>query len=39
MAGNRIFFAGEHTSVNEPATVHGAYWSGQQAARDVIANE
>ncbi len=33
--GNRLFFAGEHTSSAYPGTVHGAYLSGQEAARRV----
>jgi monoamine oxidase len=32
----RLCFAGEHTSHDYPATVHGAYLSGQRAARSVI---
>ncbi|MFQ5749105.1 MAG: FAD-dependent oxidoreductase [Planctomycetota bacterium] len=34
-AGDRLFFAGEHTSPKYPATVHGAYLSGLRAARDL----
>jgi monoamine oxidase len=34
-AGATLFFAGEATSVNSPATVHGAYASGQRAAREM----
>ena len=30
-----LFFAGEATSVNSPATVHGAYMSGERAAREI----
>lgn len=30
-----LFFAGEATSVNSPATVHGAYLSGVRAAREI----
>ncbi|KAL4448490.1 hypothetical protein ABPG75_005709 [Micractinium tetrahymenae] len=36
MAGNRIFFAGEHTRTDYPATTHGALLSGQKAARDLL---
>ncbi|MCJ7670625.1 MAG: FAD-dependent oxidoreductase, partial [Acidimicrobiia bacterium] len=32
---DRVFFAGEATSVANAATVHGAYESGLRAARDV----
>ena len=35
--GERLFFAGEATSRDFPATVHGAYLSGSRAARQVIA--
>lgn len=35
MARNRIFFAGEHTRPDHPATVHGAVLSGRKAATDV----
>lgn len=31
-----LHFAGEHTTVTHPATVHGAYLSGLRAASDVI---
>ncbi|KAK6067014.1 Lysine-specific histone demethylase 1A [Seiridium cupressi] len=31
-----LFFAGEHTTVSHPATVHGAYLSGLRAATEVI---
>ena len=31
----RVFFAGEALHPHDPGTVHGAYWSGQQAARQV----
>jgi len=36
--GDRIFFAGEHTAFPEDAygTVHGAFVSGQRAAREII---
>ncbi len=34
----RVFFAGEATAQDYPATVHGAWLSGQRAARDVIAS-
>lgn len=30
------YFAGEHTTVTHPATVHGAYLSGLRAASDVL---
>ncbi len=32
----RLFFAGEHTSVEHPATVHGALLSGRRAAREIL---
>lgn len=32
---NRLFFAGEATSLTDPATVHGAYLSGIRAATEV----
>ena len=32
---NRLFFAGEATSLTDPATVHGAYSSGIRAAKEV----
>jgi len=32
---NRVFFAGEHTSRDYRGTVHGAYLSGEQAARSI----
>jgi monoamine oxidase len=31
----RLFFAGEHASAAYPGTVHGAYWSGHDAAQRV----
>ena len=31
----RVFFAGEALHPHDPGTVHGAYWSGQRAARRV----
>ncbi len=34
----RLFFAGEATSTEAPATVHGAYASGQRVARDIAAS-
>ncbi|NJO08023.1 MAG: NAD(P)-binding protein [Chloroflexaceae bacterium] len=34
--GSRLFFAGEATSPNYPATVHGALLSGRRAADDII---
>jgi monoamine oxidase len=36
--GGRVFFAGEATSTAAPATVHGAYASGQRAARAIAAS-
>lgn len=33
--GDRVFFAGEATSEDHPATVHGAYLSGVRAARQI----
>jgi hypothetical protein len=35
---NTVFFAGEHTSGDFRGTTHGAYASGVQAAKDIIAN-
>jgi monoamine oxidase len=35
--GARLVFAGEATSVNGPATLHGAYQSGERAAAQVLA--
>ncbi len=35
--GDRLFFAGEATNVDHPATVHGALASGQRAASEVLA--
>ena len=35
--GGRLFFAGEASSKNHFGTAHGAYLSGVQAARDVLA--
>ncbi|HEX4149738.1 MAG TPA: FAD-dependent oxidoreductase, partial [Pirellulales bacterium] len=35
--GGRLFFAGEHTNRRYAATVHGAYLSGQRAARQLAA--
>lgn len=32
----RIYFAGEHTSADYPATDHGAYLSGTRAAREIL---
>jgi monoamine oxidase len=32
---NTLFFAGEATHRNDPASVHGAWWSGQRAARQI----
>ena len=33
----RVFFAGEALHLYDPGTVHGAYWTGQRAARQVRA--
>lgn len=33
----KIFFAGEHTHRQHPATVHGALLSGQRTAREILA--
>lgn len=38
IAGNRIFFAGEHTRADHPATVNGALLSGRKAATDLLAS-
>ena len=35
--GDKLFFAGEATSEDYPATVHGAYLSGVRAAREIAA--
>ncbi len=35
--GNRVFFAGEATEPVEYGTVHGALWSGEQAAEAIFA--
>lgn len=35
--GQRLFFAGEHTSPDHPSTVHGAILSGRRAAEEVKA--
>ena len=32
-----VYFAGEATHRDDPATVHGAYWSGERAARSLLA--
>ncbi len=32
----QLFFAGEATSQQYPATAHGAYWSGQREAERII---
>jgi monoamine oxidase len=37
-AGPRLWLAGEHTVVDHPATVHGAWHSGQRAARALSAS-
>ena len=36
--GDRIFFAGEATSLEYPSTVHGAYLSGQRAAKELLSS-
>lgn len=36
---DRLFFAGEATSLTDPATVHGAYLSGIRAAEEIIKSE
>jgi len=36
--GNKLFFAGEATSVGHIGTVHGAIQSGQRAAQEILAN-
>ncbi len=33
----RVFFAGEALHLHDPGTVHGAFWTGQRAARQVRA--
>ena len=33
----RVFFAGEALHLHDPGTVHGAFWTGQRAARQVQA--
>ena len=35
--GNTLFFAGEATHRTDPASVHGAWWSGQRAAAQIRA--
>lgn len=34
--GERLFFAGEHTSAGHPSTVHGAILSGRRAAGEIV---
>jgi len=34
----KLFFAGEATSIGHIGTVHGAIQSGQRAAREILAN-
>lgn len=34
--GNRLYFAGEATHHDHPATVHGAFLSGQRAAQQIL---
>ena len=34
---SRVFFAGEALHLHDPGTVHGAFWTGQRAARQVRA--
>lgn len=36
--GDRLFFAGEHTSAEHPSTVHGAILSGRRAAAQLLAS-
>lgn len=36
-AGDRLYFAGEATNRQYPATVHGAYLSGLREARQILA--
>ena len=36
MAGNRVFFVGEHTRADYPATTQGALLSGRKAAKDLL---
>ena len=33
---NTLFFAGEATHRDDPASVHGAWWSGLRAAKEVL---
>jgi monoamine oxidase len=33
---NALFFAGEATHRDDPASVHGAWWSGLRAAHQVL---
>jgi len=33
---DRLFFAGESTSNQHPATVHGAFWSGEREAKRIV---
>lgn len=33
----KVFFAGEATSIDYPATVHGAYFSGLRVSQEIIA--
>lgn len=34
--GNTLFFAGEATHRDDPASVHGAWWSGLRAAQEIL---
>jgi len=36
--GTRLVFAGEATSIDGPATLHGAYQSGERAAAQVLSD-
>jgi monoamine oxidase len=33
---NTLFFAGEATHRDDPASVHGAWWSGLRAAQEIL---
>ena len=34
--GKTLFFAGEHTNIDYPQSVHGAYMSGERAAIEIL---
>ena len=36
LEGGRVFFAGEHTNSEYPASVHGAFISGRREARHML---